>query len=59
MPTVYQSLDEQLEPVINEIVEELRVTKDPYVEVIDRWIELIRETIAGATVEFNNDWKTD
>jgi len=53
---ILQSLNEQLEPVIAEIIEELDNTEEPYVTVIDRWMELIREIIAGATVEYNTDW---
>jgi CO dehydrogenase/acetyl-CoA synthase epsilon subunit len=58
-----QSLDEQLAPVITEIAEEFEGMKQPctaeeYEEVIDSWMESIREVIVAATTEFNTDYKT-
>jgi hypothetical protein len=56
MPTIYQTLSEQLEPVIREIMDDLIQRKDPENKIeplepaedlVGRWMDLIEETITA------------
>ena len=53
MPTIFQNLDEQLEPVVEDILTELRRNEAPYSDVIDAWMMAIRDSIINATVEYD------
>lgn len=50
---IYRSIDEILEPLIEEVIEELKAKQDPYDGVLNRWMDLVRKTVYNATLEYN------
>ena len=53
MPTIFQNLDERLEPVVEDIIAELERDEAPYSDVIEAWMMAIRDSIISATVEYD------